>query len=274
MYKAIFIDIDGTLRDDNKQISKRTKEAIKNIVDLGILVVICSGRPYKTTVEISKDVFASNIIISSNGAFGYDYENQKCVYKNKMQGQACIELYNLAKKYDVNFIMNTQIGRFKLKETKNKEDKILDEPIESFLEKTDVMQCLIQDKDFEKIKNLKKEVEQIKGTGIKNQSKALVDKNYKPKEITYYDVADINTSKGNGVKKLCEILNIDLKDTISIGDDFNDVSMFEITGFSIAMGNANEEVKKKAKYITLTNNEDGVAFVLEKLLKNKGEKIL
>ena len=274
MYKAIFIDIDGTLRDDNKKISKRTKEAIKNIVDLGILVVICSGRPYKTTIEISKEVSASNIIISSNGAFGYDYKIKKCFYKNKMQKQACIKLYNLAKKYDANFIMNTEIGRFKLKETDNKEDKILNEPIESFLEKIDVMQCLIQDKDFEKIKSLKKEIEQIEGIGIKNQSKALVDKNHKPKEVTYYDVADINTSKGNGVKMVCKSLNIDLKDTISIGDDYNDVSMFETTGFSIAMGNANEEVKKKAKYVTLTNNEEGVALALEKLLKNRGEEVL
>ena len=54
MYKAIFIDIDGTLRNDNKEISKRTKEMIKDIVNLGILVIICSGRPYKTTIEISK----------------------------------------------------------------------------------------------------------------------------------------------------------------------------------------------------------------------------
>ena len=73
---------------------------------------------------------------------------------------------------------------------------------------------------------------------------------------------------------VCKALNIDLKDTISIGDDYNDVSMFEVTGASIAMGNANEEVKKKAKYVTLTNNEEGVALVLENLLKNKGEEVL
>ena len=91
---------------------------------------------------------------------------------------------------------------------------------------------------------------------------------------SYYDVADVNTSKGNAVKMVCKALNIDLKDTISIGDDYNDVSMFEVTGASIAMGNANEEVKKKAKYVTLTNNEEGVALVLENLLKNKGEEVL
>ena len=65
----------------------------------------------------------------------YDYERKKCIYKNRMEKESCVELYNLAKKHDVNFIMNTEIGRFKLKETDNKKDKILDEPIESFLEK-------------------------------------------------------------------------------------------------------------------------------------------
>ena len=68
MYKAIFIDIDGTLRTDEKVITKRTKEAIKKIVDLGIFVIICSGRPRKSTIQVSQEAGASNYVISSNGA--------------------------------------------------------------------------------------------------------------------------------------------------------------------------------------------------------------
>ena len=62
---------------------------------------------------------------------------------------------------------------------------------------------------------------------------------------------------------------VDLKNTIAIGDDYNDVSMFKIAGYSVVMQNANNEVKKYADYITLSNEENGVAVFLEKLLKNE-----
>ena len=271
MYRAVFIDIDGTLRNDLGEISIKIQEAVKEAVKSGMIVVICSGRPIRSTVEVSKKCFASEFVITSNGAYGYNYKENKCVFKNKMDKQACIKLYNLAKENGVNFIMNTENGRFVLKETNNEYDTILSESIESFVEKLDVMQCLLQDSSFEKIRDLKPYVEKIENVGIKNQSKSLTNSKVPPREITYYDVADEKTSKGFGVKKMCKALNIDLKDAISIGDDYNDISMFEQTGLSVVMGNANDEVKSNAKYETLSNNEDGVAVFLEKLLKNKGE---
>ena len=273
MYKVVFIDIDGTLRNDLGEISRRTKEAVRRAVESGIIVIICSGRPVRSTVEVSEKCFASEFIITSNGAYGYNYKENKCMFKNKMEKQACLKLYELAKKNNVNFIMNTEKGRFCTKKKNNETDYLLNEQIEEFLEKTDVMQCLLHDSSFEKIRDLKPYVEKIENVGIKNQSKSLTDPNKNPLSYTYFDIADEKTSKGFGVKKMCEALNIDVKDAISIGDDYNDVSMFEQTGLSVVMGNANDEVKSKAKYKTLDNNEDGVAVFLEKLIKNKGEFI-
>lgn len=269
MYKAIFIDIDGTLRNDLGEISDVTKNTIKKVVEKGIKVIICSGRPVESTIEVSKLCNASNYIITSNGAYGYDYKNNKCIYKNPMKKDSCIEIYNLAKRNNVNFIMNTENGRVSTKERGVEKENILSEPIELFLEKIDVMQCLIQDSSFEKIRDLKPDVEKIKYVGIKNQSKSLTNPYEKPRNITYYDIADEKTSKGYGVKNMCKALHIDLKYAVSIGDDYNDISMFKETGLSIAMGNANNEVKTYAKYITKTNNENGVAYVLEKIMKGE-----
>lgn len=273
MYKVVFIDIDGTLRNDLGEISRRTKEAVRRAVESGIIVIICSGRPVRSTVEVSEKCFASEFIITSNGAYGYNYKENKCMFKNKMEKQACLKLYELAEKNNVNFIMNTEKGRFCTKKKNNETDYLLNEQIEEFLEKTDVMQCLLHDSSFEKIRDLKPYVEKIENVGIKNQSKSLTDPNKNPLSYTYFDIADEKTSKGFGVKKMCEALNIDVKDAISIGDDYNDVSMFEQTGLSVVMGNANDEVKSKAKYKTLDNNKDGVAVFLEELIKNKGEFI-
>ena len=107
----------------------------------------------------------------------------------------------------------------------------------------------------------------IKEVEIKNQSKALTNPNIMPNETTYYDIADINTSKGLGVREFCKYYNLDQKETIAIGDDYNDISMFKEVGLSVAMGNANDDVKSKADIITKTNNEDGVAVFLEKLIE-------
>lgn len=273
MYKAIFIDIDGTLRDDLGKISERTKQAIREVRKKGMIVVICSGRPINSTVEVSKICYASEFVVTSNGAHGYDYKKDKCIFKNPMKQEACIKLYNLAKENDTNFIMNTEKGRFVLKKTNNEYDILLNEPIDNFVKKYDIMQCLLQDKSFEKIRDLKADIEKIEGVGIKNQSKSLTNPKMKPRELTYYDVADEKTSKGYGVRKMCEALNINLNEVISIGDDYNDISMFDVTGLSVVMGNANDEVKSKAKYEIPSNNEEGVAIFLENLVKNKEEAL-
>ena len=238
---------------------------------LGILVVICSGRPKKSAIQISQEVGASNYVISSNGAAGYDYKKEEFLFSNKMKKEDCIKIYEMAKENDVKFIMNTKQTRVVTKIDDNFSDTLLSEPIEQFLEKTEVMQCILQDKDFEKIRELKNKITYMEGIEIKNQSKSLTNPVVKPTDITYCDVADELTSKGYGLEQFCKKLNIDTKDAISIGDDYNDVTMFNVTGYSVAMGNANEEVKACAKEVTETNNEDGVAVFLEKLVRNKGE---
>ena len=71
--------------------------------------------------------------------------------------------------------------------------------------------------------------------------------------------------KSNAVKVLCEVKNIPIEDTISFGDNYNDIDMLEATGMGIAMGNAPEEVKKHADKITLDNDSEGLLHMLEKL---------
>lgn len=272
MKKVIFIDIDGTLRNDERIVTKKTKEMIQKAMKNEFLIILCSGRPKNNIIEISKEIGASPYVISSNGSQGYDYENQKILYINPMKKEACLALYEIAKKHQVKFVMNTNEGRVVTRIDPGREDKLLEEPIEEFLEKMPVMQCLLQDGNFEIIKNLKEEIEKVENVGIKNQSKSLTNPNIKPTDTTYYDIADTLTSKGYGIKRICKILNIKREDTIAIGDDYNDISMFQEVGYSVAVGNANEEVKSYANEITKTNNEDGVACFIEKLIKRKEEK--
>lgn len=268
MYKAVFIDIDGTLRDNNRNISSKTIEIISKVTQKGILVILCSGRPRKYTEDISKECNASKYIITSGGANIYDYEKNEIIYINKIDKVACLELYKMAVEADVRFIMNVGESRVvnKLRHLDGSEIELKTD-IEKFINENDIMQCVIADSDFEKIRSLKEKIEKIEKVEIKNQHKNLTDTSFPKEGTAYYDVANIESSKGNAIIKFCEKLNIDLKDTIAIGDDYNDISMFKVVGHSVVMGNANDKIKEYADEITESNDNDGVAVFLEKLLK-------
>ena len=274
MYKVIFIDLDGTLRDNNKNISKRTSKAINEVSKRGILVVICTGRPQKYTEKISRECNASRYIITSSGANIYDYESNKIMYIKGMNKEACINLYNIAIKSDVRFSMNVgdRIVTNRLKYFDGSEIE-LSEDIVSFVEKNNIFQCNIADKAFDKMKDVVPLIEKVPNCEIKNRHKSLLDSTYPKIGDIYCDVSDHNTCKGNAVKKLCELLDISLEDTIAIGDDCNDISMFEVVNYSVAMGNANDEIKKYAAEVTKSNEEDGVACFLEKLIKKIDKEV-
>lgn len=268
MIKAIFIDIDGTLRDSDKNLSLRTINAVKKVTDKGILVILCSGRPRRYTEQISRECNASKYIITSSGGNIYDYQENKIIYVNEMDKEALIKLYQIANPEDVRYIMNVGEGRV-VNKVKHADQEIkLNEDIKDFVYKNPVVQCTIADSNFDKIKNLIPKIEKVENIEIKNRHKSLLDDKFKDDKTIFCDIANINSNKGNAVKKLLEILNIKKEDTIAIGDDNNDLSMFKQVGYKVAVDNAIDIVKEKADEITLSNDEDGVAIYLEKLLDN------
>ena len=274
MIKAVFIDIDGTLKHRNKNLSERTKETIKRVCETGILVVLCSGRPRKHTEEVSRACSASKYIITSGGGSIHDYERDESLYINKMDKEAIIKLYELAKAKDVKFMMNVGEGRVANKVDHPEREKKLEEDIRAFVYQNDVVQCTIVDDDFNKIKNLMPQIEAIENVEIKNRHKGLLDAAFKEDRSVFCDVANIESGKGNAVKKLLEMLNIRKEEAVAIGDYINDLSMFEQVGYKVAVGNAVERVKEKADEITLPADEDGVAVFLEKVLKNESGRRL
>ena len=267
MVKAIFIDIDGTLRDSNRNLSENTIETIKRVSEKGILVILCSGRPRKYTEEISRKCFASKYIITSSGGNIYDYEQNKILYVNKMDKEAIIKLYEIANPEDIRFIMNVGEGRVVNKVKHPDQENKLEEDIKEFAYKNDIVQCTIADSNFDKIKKLVPKIEAVENVEIKNRHKSLLDEKFKDDKTIYCDVANIDSNKGNAVKKLLEILNIKKEETIAIGDDINDLSMFEQVGYKVAVDNAINIVKEKADEITLSNDENGVAVFLDKLIE-------
>ena len=271
--KAVFIDIDGTLLTSNKTITEKTINTLKRLKEKGILCVITTGRPRWKTKDIAIKSGASPYIISTNGSDIFNCENNEVIYQKRMNKKALIDLYKLGTNNDVLVKFQSGFDIYVNKKLKPSHSyrKLFPNDMEKFLNENTITQVLFESYDFEKIKTLKTQLEKLKQIKIVNQTKSLVYPEVKleQNQFTYLDINSPDVNKGNAIKIFCEKFNIDLKDTICIGDELNDIPMFKITGKSVVMGNARDDVKSFANVITTTNDEDGVATFLEnEFLKN------
>lgn len=267
MYKIIFADIDGTLRNSKREITQRTQTDIKKLQSMGIEVILCSGRPRCEVERVSRDCNASRYIISSNGAEVYDYISKKVIYRNMVNIQSIIKIYQIAEKEDCVFVMNSGNVRIVNKYKYNDETEIIPKGgIISAAYDNNIMQCIVIDKDFEKMKRVREELLKVEGIRIINESKCFNDKSIVPNDSIYCDIVDITTSKGTAVEEMCKYLDIKREETIGIGDSYNDLELLEHVGYSVAMGNALAGLKSKVDEVTNTNDYDGAAEFFEKII--------
>lgn len=269
MNKVIFIDVDGTLRNDNKEITVRTLKALENVKELGYEPILCTGRPCDYAENLNTSVNGSYIIYN-NGAGIYDSINKKVIYENPMSNKSILDLYEFSNIDNVRFILACNGTRYvnRLKHNDGSET-LFDLPLESFLNNNKVIAVTITSPDYNTIKNMKGSIDNVKNIKIINQSKSLVDPSFAKVGTIYYDIVDENTSKGEAVKHFCEMFNIPKENRIAIGDDNNDISMFNECGTKVAMANALPSLKQLADIVTDDNNNDGVAKFLEKIIENK-----
>ena len=270
MIKAVFIDIDGTLTNSHGIITNRTKDAIKNCINIGIKIILTSGISRLNTVNLSKEIGSSSVVISSNGADVYDNENKIEIYTNSIPKEDLIKIFNYAIKNDNKIVLNygfeLVMNKYFYEDEKDKVRSI--EELKKIIETENIVQCVILDKELEKLKDFKeffnKNMNNLK---IENESKRLKDSNLKPSNNYYCDINSIKVSKGKAVEEVCKYLNLKMDEIAAIGDGENDVSMFKVAKYSFAMKNALEHVKKAAKYTADSDDEEGAAKILEMIQK-------
>ena len=257
--KIVFVDLDGTLKNNNQKISIRNKEIIEKLFDIGILVVFTTGRPLNYTISLSKQFSASNYVISSNGAEICNYFNKKIIYNSIISNEVLIKLNELIKKYNLFFIANCLLKSYTNKDFGDPGKKIINSLEDIFDEK--ISQLIVESYDIESMKKFKKELINIPDIKISNKSRNPKDSN----KILFYDITNKDVSKGNAIKILCDYLKIDINKTMAIGDSDNDIEMLQVSNVKIAMSNATDNLKKVANFVTLSNDQEGVAVVLEQL---------
>lgn len=266
MYKLVAIDVDGTLVNDDKKLTQRTIESIKKAVQKDTRIVISSARSFyrlKDYLEQLGLIKDNQYTISFNGAVIVENKSQKLLSSINFQEKEVLELIKMAKSfktpislYAMNCLITEEIPEI-LKN--NKHFSNVNFRISKFKEmdfNKDSIYKIVFVNEPESIIKIKQEL-----------SKEL----YEKYEITssvpeYLEFVKKGITKSKAVDFICKRCSIQKSEVIAIGDADNDLEMINYAGLGVAMENATDSLKDKADYVTSSNNNEGVAKVIEKYI--------
>ncbi|WP_077597161.1 Cof-type HAD-IIB family hydrolase [Oceanobacillus kimchii] len=281
--KLIAIDLDGTLLSDEGNINQVSSEAIRNRLEAGDIVAICSGRSLHDTKELTKQAGLDLPLITGNGAV--TYADHKVIEHLSMRPSLVHELMEKADKEGLYFEIYTNEGIYLERDiTAILEKEVDDYPNISEEERNKMRAMIATQKDqfglqtvedyhsinYESLGVYKVFILSFQLDLLANLNKEL--QNREDISITgagrqKLEISNQDASKGNALLSLAEYFQVPMENTVAIGDNFNDIPMFEVAGKSIAMGNAEPEVKEKSDITTKNYKEDGVAYALNHLIK-------
>lgn len=264
-YKIIAIDMDGTLLNSHNQVSLRTRNALARAKEKGVHIVLATGRILRSAKHFSEELELDNPILACNGAIILD-ENRNVIYNRPLEMDLAKKVMELGRDYNVYYHFYNEETLYSNHYVKEIVDyystktQILDINIfENYNEILDskninIFKFLFIDDDIGRLNKLRRDFSTIDGLNITSSW----DNNI--------EVMDFRASKGIGLEYLCNEMNISPDQVIAIGDSENDLPMIKYAGLGVAMGNSDERIKLEADYITETNDEDGVAKVIEKFI--------
>ena len=276
--KAIFLDMDGTLLNSEKEVSDYSIKILKEIKQKGIEIILISGRCNKSIEHIVKNRINNKdeiirYIISTDGTMIKDLKENKIIYQSKKKKKLVKELIYKSYNFDTAFYIITENDMYKdnrmneyQKETDrwyingefyNIENNLKTIDFNDFSKKNEkVNRILFFSMNLDKLKEINENI-------LKNDEiQTLFRKDFKDYQLL---LISNKYSKAIGIIEMCKYLNLSTKDTIAFGDSDNDIEMLEIVGDGIAMKNTKIDLKTN-KITEFTNNEDGVAKYLEKML--------
>ena len=274
-YKAVFIDMDGTLLDSHRRISQVTKDSIIAAQKHGAMIVINSGR-----LPLSIEHFLANNgleipYIALNGAYIYDTLNNTLVFKDAMDCRGCVEMlekcnqlrvqsywYTKDKMYTNNFLSNSKMIRPDMKQLFF--DTVMS--LSGYLVKSKHLEDTIRSGKYEILKGSVTCLDASRMELLQKEFQVLGTSEVTASSTSQLEFSAKGVLKGNAMKRVLCYYGIRPDESIAIGDQENDISMIQQAGLGIAMGNAIERVKILADFVTDTNNNDGVAKALHKYI--------
>lgn len=263
-YKLLVLDLDGTLTNSKKEITRHTKETLIKAQEAGLKVVLASGRPTYGVAPLANELELQKYegyILAYNGGKIIDWKTRELMYEKQLDSDLLPYLYRCAKEND--FAIVTYENEYVLTE-KPDDEYVLKEAllnvmkikkVDNFLEavKHPITKCLIVGEPS-RLALLEKEMYEK----LKDRMGVFRSEPY------FLELVPKGIDKAQSLSVLLEVIGMTKNEMIAIGDGFNDLSMIQYAGLGIAMENAQDVVKQAADFITLSNEEDGVAYAVEK----------
>ena len=266
-YQLIAMDLDGTLNNDEKRITEKTKAALMDAQKRGIRLALASARPSPGLFK-ERDILRlqdfGGILMSYNGGRIVDAATGETLFETAMDLQQTKQVLRFLETLPVTPILDdgkqfyvTDKNGYKVDYECRNNNMVCSEVgnLADFL-------------SFAPIKILMS----VLPEELSSIQKQIAD--FLPEELTvvqtapfYLEVIPRRINKGQGIRDICAAIGISTEEVIAFGDAANDIPMLQAAGVGVAMGNATDAVKRAANYITLSNNEDGIAAALEKFLK-------
>ena len=267
-YKLLVLDIDGTLTNSEKKITPKTKKALIKAQQKGVKLVIASGRPTCGIEPLAKELELEKFggyILSFNGAKIIDCKTNEIMYEKTIPVDILPKIYDVLEENDVNML------------TYEENVIITDNPNDKYVQ----TESRINKMEVKKISSFKKYLNSpvtkflMVADGEYLSSVEPIVKNKIGKELNVYrsepfflEIMPKNIDKAFSLGHLLKKLELSKEEMIACGDGFNDKSMIDYAGLGVAMENAQDEVKKVANHITLSNDNDGIAKVVEEFILN------
>ena len=281
MRKLIALDMDGTLLTTQKEISVENRQAIKDAQSAGHIVMICSGRPHDSLISYLKKEGLGDLPISaSNGAI--TLVEGDIIHRVKMDLSIVNQLFVWLDEKEYPFNLYTNQGIFGPPTFLERAEKGLKAApprenthfvnlglIAEYLDKVAAISFESWDElptDLEVFKFYVFTPEPDKKMAFETFAHGLRNLTVTSSYADNVEISDVAGHKGTGIIAVANHFNIPIENTVAIGDNFNDLGMLEVAGFSVAMGNAEEEIKQIADVVTLTNDESGVAHAIKEYI--------
>ena len=266
-YKLIALDIDGTLINSSNQLTKEVKSSIQKAKEKGVKVVLCTGRPLKGIEKFLDELNLKeegDYAATFNGALVQDTFSKDAVSHLTLNYEDLVDLYNLSLEvgsrshfYDTKtlYTFNKDVSDFTV--------------LESHLTGAHLNITSLDEvpKDINMSKFMMIDHPEILDECVKKIPKEYYEKYTIVRSMPFFlEFLRPEANKGSGISLLAQKLGLKQEEIICVGDAEDDKHMIEYAGLGIAMGNATDEIKNIADYITLTNDEDGVSHVINKFI--------
>lgn len=265
-YKMIVLDLDGTLTNRDKVVTDHTKEVLFEAQKRGKIVVLASGRPTYGVVPLAEELELEKYggyILSFNGGIIMDCRTKEVVFQKKLPVEVNAKIVELAHKERVTLMAYQD--EYIITNDKDFEYVQLESRISHMkIKQVDDMAAYL---NFAVPKMIMTDDGDYLAT-VEGRVKAALGKNlsvYRSEEF-FLEILPKGIDKAQSLEHLLSSIGIMREEIIACGDGYNDLTMIQYAGLGVAMGNGVLPVRKAADYITLSNNEDGVAHVVEKFM--------